>query len=107
LYAAAEEIVLNITARATLAGVQPKMPSDRALLLHAYQYAFAQEIRAKDQRQLQEKLAAQSKTRRPAATSRAPLARPPKKTGPQTQHDAIQEILANPDVIAAAEAVGL
>ncbi len=94
LYETAETIVAGIISRAAAAGKPPDLPPYHLLLQRAERLAFGEEIRKEDRQELQQRIAAQSKRRRPSP-SRSRVLSAPKKTT-----DALDADISNhPDVV--------
>jgi hypothetical protein len=79
-------------------GVQPQMPSPEIMLQRAMNYAFGQELAELEKKKFQERVVAQSKTRRPAAGSRASLGGSGSR-GDRSNVDEAKEVANSPEVV--------
>lgn len=98
LWQKADEIKNGIVRQAQLQGVPPQIPSTQVLLHRAEQQAFSEDIRKQDRATYQQKLKAQSNTRRPSGSSK------PTAAAAVAQYGDESERLSNlPEIIAAFE----
>jgi hypothetical protein len=97
LWETVDTIASGIAARAAAEGKRPEFPSFRVLLRRAEQLAFGEELRKDEQKQMQEKLASQSKRRRPIPG--AAIVRTPPGGGSGSKGDPIRAIVDHPDLV--------
>jgi hypothetical protein len=94
LWKTADLIVEGIKKEAALTGKQPVIPALHVVLKRAEQFAFSKEILEAERKAMQDKIASQSKRRRPAAGRSRTVTPPPEKPA-----DQVQTIMSHPSMV--------
>lgn len=97
LYETMDALAAGIAAKAAQSGRPAELPPASVLIHRAKQVAFGEELRKRSIREFQEKVAAQSKRRRPAAGRSRPASAPPKAQ--DGNRDEVADIADHPEVV--------